>query len=355
MRERFEDRRLTGNIKIHLPEANKQWVADKSMLANHIKQISESYLHQGYTLTLRQLYYQLVSRELIPNHDKVYKKIGAIKDDCVYSGGVDWDCYEDRSRVPHLPYFNNGIAHAIQQSLDHFKRDRQLGQQTHIELWTEKDAISNILKRALNPYHIRLCVNKGYTSSSAIYASYERFAPILNDGRKVLILYFGDHDPSGLDMVRDIEERLRFMFTNGEQLDYETARQYNEDNEMYDNREFIVEKDWGTGEVEQGFDNLACFATQHFTVKQIGLTMEQIKKYKLPPNPAKLTDPRAEGYIKKHGKISWEVDALKPEVLAKLVQDEVESVIDMEQYQSILEIENKERLELQKIVKKYNK
>lgn len=356
MRERFEDRKLSGQIKIQLPERQITWQADKAQLAYHIKTISERYLKQGYTLTLRQLYYQLVAAELIPNHDKVYKKIGAIKDDAVYSGAVDWDCYEDRSRVPHLPYFNHSIAHAIQQALDHFRRDRQLGQNVHIELWTEKDAISGILKRALDPYHIRLCVNKGYTSSSAVHEAYERFCPIMNAGKKVVVLYFGDHDPSGLDMIRDIEERLKFMFANGEQLDYMVASRYNEENDMYDLYwdDFLIEKDWGEGEIRPGFDNLACYAHQHFEVVQIGLTMDQIKKYNLPPNPAKLTDPRAKGYIKKYGRISWEVDALKPEILTKLVVDEIEQRIDLDTYHENIALENKERDELRSIVAKYS-
>ena len=220
MKETFSNRNLSGSISIKMDEHKGTWKAEKSVICSAIISIAEQYMSKGYTLTLRQLYYQLVSRDIIPNHDKVYKKISSIKDDIVYSGLVDWSAFEDRGRVPVNAYFEESISDALQRTLNSYKLNRQENQPTHIEVWTEKDAISGILKRVTLPYTIPLVINKGYNSSTAMYNAYARFSEILNEGRRVRILYFGDHDPSGLDMVRDIKDRLIYMFAYGERLGY---------------------------------------------------------------------------------------------------------------------------------------
>lgn len=89
MKEAFEKRILTGNISIVLEKHLPTWTADKNVLIQNIISITTNYAAQGYRLTLRQLYYQLVAADAIPNHDKVYKKIGTILDDCRYSGIED--------------------------------------------------------------------------------------------------------------------------------------------------------------------------------------------------------------------------------------------------------------------------
>jgi len=140
----------------------------------------------------------------------------------------------------------------------------------------------------------------------------------LANDQKVVVLYFGDHDPSGLDMIRDIRDRLLFMFKNGNWSDR--------------------------------LENIDDFEYPMFEVKQIGLTMSQIKKYNLPPNPTKLTDSRANGYIQKFGKTCWEVDALKPQTLSDIVEKNIEDIIDMEQYNSMLEEEKLNINELKQII-----
>lgn len=313
MKEQFDKRRFVGtlNIACKFDDGSvRNWTADKSLVISQIQEIVDYYQDLGYKLTLRQLHYQFVSRNWIVNHDTAYKKLGKILDDCRYGGLVDWDAIEDRGRVPYLPYYVNDIPDALQDTIRTYRLDRQEGQDNHVEVWTEKDALSGIMKRSTSKYGVRLVVNKGYTSSSAIYSAYQRFCDELNNGRSVTILYFGDHDPSGLDMVRDIKERLEFMFENGDsQPDY-----------------------------------------SNFNVIPIGLTMKQIKQYKCPPNPTKLTDSRSAAYIKKYGKTCWEVDALNPEVLTEVVESNIVAQTDIKKYEEILKQEQKDIIKLKKIV-----
>lgn len=323
MKEKFEKRRLFGalNVACKFDDGSvRYWRDDKTVVVKKIIEIVTRYSSMEYKLTLRQLHYQFVGHVAnYVNHDTAYKKLGKILDDCRYGGVIDWDAIEDRGRIPHLPYHTESVATGLEELSEYYRIDRQLGQDNHVELWTEKDALSGILKRSTNKYHIQLVVNKGYTSSSATYKSYERFAERINNGQSIVILYFGDHDPSGLDMVRDIKERIEFMLRLGNKLD---------------DRE-----DW----------------KRYFQVVPIGLTKQQIKQYKLPPNPTKMTDSRTPAYIAEHGTKCWEVDALDPNVLTQVVETNVQEYIDISTFNKQVRQERKDIKLLKSIAKKYKK
>lgn len=372
MRETFEDRKLTGTISLNLA-GRGLWTADKATLVKSILTIVNDYQSRGYRMSLRQLYYQLVQSNAIPNHDKSYSKLSGLLDDCRYGGLVDWDAIEDRGRIPKLPYAVRDMEHAVQDTIDQYRLDRQIGQPRHIELWTEKDAISNILYRVTHNYHVRLVINKGYTSSSAAYQAYVRFVERLQLGQPITILYFGDHDPSGLDMVRDIASRMMTFFTKGERLkEHDCAfdkkmREWwkDEGHTMYDivdrdelserHMKSLVGDDPSSAAIEAfGAAQIRWYIEEHklFQVVPIGLTMHQVKQYKLPPNPAKITDPRAADYVRQFGQLSWEVDALRPDVLEQLVRVHIENLMDKPAYQKVLKDEKKQIATLTKFIKK---
>lgn len=268
------------------------------LMLDRINDILEEYVNDGYTLTLRQLYYQLVSRDVIPNNDKEYAKLSNILKNGRMAGIVDWSSIEDRVRRPKLPYYVSGVKDAIKDTISQYRIDRMAGQDRNIEIWVEKDALSNVLYRVSEKYHIRLMVNRGYSSVSAMYDAYNR---LCDDD---VILYFGDHDPSGMDMIRDVRDRLL---------------------------EFGV----------------------HIDIRPIALTMEQIEEFNPPPNPAKITDPRAKWYIEKYGKTSWELDALPPKELIRLAESAVGEIIDKKLYEDMLAEEKRGIAELESFF--YNK
>ena len=260
-----------------------------------INEILTDYKDQGYTLTLRQLYYQLVSRNIIPNEDKEYGKLSYVLKEARMAGLVDWSSIEDRVRVPKIPYWVSGVDNAIDDTISQYRLDRMLGQDTYIEVWIEKDALSSVFYRVTRKYGIRLMVNRGFSSTSAMYTAANRFK--YNQG-DLHILYFGDHDPSGLDMVRDIEDRMI---------------------------EFNVD----------------------LSVTHCALTMDQVNQYNPPPNPAKVKDPRAKNYIATYGSVSWELDALQPSVLEALVDERIKELIDWDTYRDMLEQEEVDIKELE--------
>ena len=262
-----------------------------------INQIIEEYAAQDYKLTLRQLYYQLVSRDIIPNKKTEYAKLSHILKNGRMAGVVDFDAIEDRIREPKRPYWVEGVTDALEDTIKQYRLDRQEGQDVYIECWSEKDALFNILYRVTKYYHIYLVINRGYSSCTAMHDAHQRFE--CNDNN--IIFYLGDHDPSGLDMIRDIRDRLEEFGSNLE-------------------------------------------------VVPIALTTAQIRQYDPPPNYAKITDPRAKWYMQEYGNTSWEVDALEPDVLHSLLRRHIESQMDMNLFQDILNQEEEDKETLQRMI-----
>lgn len=258
---------------------------------SQINNIIEEYRNQGYKLTLRQLYYQLVSRDVIPNKTEEYAKLSSILVKGRMAGIVDWEAIEDRIRIPKIPYYASDIKGGINNLIGQYRLDRMKNQDVYIEVWVEKDALSGVISRVTQKYHVRLMVNRGYSSATAMHDSAERIINATDSGKEATILYLGDHDPSGMDMVRDIRDRL---------LEFDA----------------VVE------------------------VEHCALLDEQIETYNPPPNPAKVSDPRAQKYISEYGNTSWEVDALPPSVLNGIVQSHIDGRIDQHKYRDILVREN---------------
>lgn len=279
-----------------------------------INGIIEEYQEQGYVLTLRQLYYQLVSRDVVPNKQSEYSKLSTLLKEGRMSGIVDWDAIEDRLRKPSSPASFENPEEILKAAINQYALPRQAGQKIYVEVWVEKDALSGVLKRVTEKYHVPILVNRGYSSASAMFDSYQRFKTAHEQGQEVKILYLGDYDPSGMDMIRDIRDRtLEFIMGDA-------------DSAIYDEEDF------------------------KFSVTPIALTREQINQYNPPPNPAKRTDPRAKDFIKKHGATSWEVDALRPEVLNQLLNDAILENISESMYKKIVNRENADKKKLQSLI-----
>lgn len=260
--------------------------------------IIETYAGQGLRLTLRQLYYQLVSANVIVNEEKSYKNLGSLVSDARLAGLLDWDAIEDRVRVPKRPSEWDDLGDIVNAVLHSYRLPRWKDQPEYVELWVEKDALAGVLAPIATEYHVTLMVNRGYSSQSAMYEAGRRFKDAQEEGKGLHLLYLGDHDPSGEDMVRDVADRLEM------------------------------------------------FGVEDLDVDKLALTMAQIREYKPPPNPAKLTDSRAKAYVEKHGVHSWEVDALPPNVLARIIRSALSELVDDDAMDAVKanEKRDKERL-----------
>ena len=271
-----------------------------------VNSILDGFQKKGLKVTVRQVHYQLVAKGITPNKDNEYDKLVGLLKNGRMAGLIDWDAIEDRLRGPWKPWCVGGVEEAVQDTVDQYRLNRQEGQSCLIEVWTEKDALSGVLKRITGKYGVHLVVCRGYSSVTSMYHAHKRMVEAIERGRGCRIIYVGDHDPSGLDMVRDLRCRLaKFDARLGE----------------------------------------------HLTVEPVALTMDQIKEFDPPANKVKGTDKRVKRYRKEHGEKCWEVDALPPEFLNETVEDVIRGKMDLDQFSKILEREKEDKLKLAEIAK----
>jgi hypothetical protein len=286
------------------------------LVINQARDICAQFARDGDDLTLRQLYYQFVAHDLFPdertwrqvgskwvkdpngtkNAEPNYKWLGALINDARLAGMLDWGYIVDRTRATKGGTGSDtDPSEVIQYAADSYRVDKWAGQEFHVEAWIEKDALSGILQRACGPLEIPYFACRGYPSQSALWRAARRHEEAIEDGKKVRIIHLGDHDPSGIDMTRDIEHRLATFIA--QDLDYCGS--------------------------EEDAETCASEIFEVFQVERIALNMNQIRQYNPPPNPAKLSDSRGSGYVQRYGVSSWELDALSPTVLRELVTDAV--------------------------------
>ena len=246
--------------------------------------IINEYQEQGFTLTLRQLYYQFVARDIIPNTEKSYKRLGKIINDARMAGYLDWSAIEDRTRSLTSWVRRVNPKQAIELARGSYGIDMWLNQSRRVEVWVEKEALAGVIHNICGEWDVPYFSCRGYVSQSEQYAAGRRFKLHHHkSGQSTVVLHLGDHDPSGIDMTRDNDDRLS-MFS-------------------------------GRADVE---------------VRRIALNRDQIDEYNPPPNPAKVTDARFEQYSMIYGDESWELDALEPSVLVDLIRDHIDDIRDFD-------------------------
>ncbi len=173
-------------------------------------------------------------------------------------------------------------------------------------MWIEKDALVGVIEGVCNEYRVPHFSCRGYPSQSEVWNASQRLATQVRDGKDVTILHLGDHDPSGIDMTRDILDRTRL------------------------------------------------FVGRPINVKRIALNYEQIEAYAPPPNPTKMTDTRARDYVADFGRTCWELDALEPRVISGLIEDFVRNEIDWDAWEESLELEYQDQKKLKDIADEWN-
>jgi hypothetical protein len=275
--------------------------------------IANRYQQQGYDLTVRQLYYQLVAAGRIPNTVQSYKTITVIIDRLRMSGRMDWFQIVDRTRGLAGNSHWDSPAQIVEASASSYRIDHWVGQPRRVEIWVEKEALAGVIGRVGRQQDIDYFSCRGYASTSSMWLAARRFLRYWNAGQTVTILHLGDHDPSGLDMTRDIQERLEKFLS----VDWVRANRYRfEDDPLYVQYADVVR------------DLETCVGDRPLEIKRIALNMDQVEAYQPPPNPAKTTDSRYAAYQAEHGVESWELDALNPAILDQLITDEIDAIVD---------------------------
>jgi len=280
------------------------------------EQFCDQYAAQGYQLTLRQLYYRFIATDAFPdsridpasgtkNTERNYKWLGDLVSKARVGGMIDWTHIQDRGREtsggdsgwrsPESAVYSIARAYGI----THWD-----GQPEYCEVWVEKDALSQVIEQVAGRWDVTSFACKGSPSTSAMHEAAQRLRGYEDSGRKTTVIYLGDHDPTGIDISRDIQDRLRLFWSEA-------------------------------------------------VVNRIALNWDQITD-DLPPSPVKLTDSRASGYIDTFGTDEcWELDALEPQALDALIEAAILEHLDLDLRQARLDREERERAALTAIYENY--
>jgi len=268
-------------------------------LLTQVQEIINSY---DFALTLRQIYYQLVARQIIPNEQKYYKKLSRL---CVAGrdeGILPEEGFADRLReVDKLSSWTdlNEFMQAVKRS---YRKDKWQNQDNYLEIWTEKDALRSVLTEITYRYDVALMVARGQLSRTEVYRTAERYKA--QSDKKCHLYYCGDFDPSGLSIYDSIKKRIMDF---GVFIDFE----------------------------------------------RIALTQEQIEKYQLPSDPAKQSDPNYNKFVSIYGSdMVVELDSLPPDVLRKIIEDCILQNINEGHLVWALRKEKNEKARLNKFIEK---
>jgi hypothetical protein len=273
-------------------------------------------LREFKPLTLRQIYYQLVGKGYIENNVSQYGMLSKLIKHARIDGFIAWEDVEDRVRAYHdLTGWDSSdtfIEASVGSFLRGYKRDLIQTQEKYLEIWIEKDALSSIFTRVASEYTVPVVVCRGFSSVSFLN-DYKR--RLLAQRRLPVLLYFGDFDPSGVEMLSAMETTLR------DELEVQ-----------------LVE------------------------FKRIGLLKEDIYRYNLPhsPDALKKSDTRAKKHIAEYGELAVELDALPPKILQDKIREAIQNELNPEAFyfeqnreKNEFDKLNRFRAELQELAGKY--
>ena len=260
-------------------------------------EVAREVLAETHPMTVRQVYYQLVSRQVIENKRTQYQAVSNLLRDARKDGAIPWEWLEDRLRRPREVSMWGELTDFVETVRYAYRRDVWPTQSAYLEVWLEKDALSGIFEAVLSEYGVTLNVGRGYDGWDSIHNAAERFG----DGDGMTVLYFGDFDPSGEDMARSLAERLAFFDCNPKLI-------------------------------------------------KCALTRDDVTRYNLPPDFTKKSDTRRAAFVAKHGDLSVELDALPAAVLRSRLVSEIETRLDLDALAEVKRLERADRRRLESIL-----
>jgi len=267
-------------------------------IISNANSIINEYVEDDMTLTVRQLYYQFISRDLFPeswidyntgskNNPKSYGKLSKIISNARLAGLISWTSIRDLTRyLRENPHWSNPGS-ILRSAANSFRLDKWRNQDYRIEVWIEKEALIGVISSICDELDVPYFACKGYVSQSEMWEASQRIIGYFDEGKEPVIIHLGDHDPSGIDMTRDIIER-QDTFLRSDDL--------------------------------------------HPQIRRIALNIDQIREFNPPPNPTKFSDTRASSYVDEYGIECWELDAMEPRVIRNLIRDQILSLRDESSY-----------------------
>lgn len=271
----------------------------KGVIIPKVKELLDSY---SYRPTLRQIFYRLVAALLISNTEPTYKSLSRATVVAREEAIIAPMAFQDRVRTHtdgdygyNSPdEFVGAMLNQFKNSPENYTRPLWTTQQTMPIIWLEKNALSTPVAIIANRYRVKVYAARSYSSFTSVYDAAQ---DIRHLRMPVKVLQLTDFDPSGEDIVRDLEDRL----------------------------------------IKYGATNTK--------LERIALTNDQVNALGLPPMPAKKSDPRYDRFAQSYGDQAVELDALPPDELERIVSTAIEGLIDWVPWNAEIEKAKQEREE----------
>jgi hypothetical protein len=261
-----------------------------------------SILTEQWPMTIRQLFYQLVSAAVIVNCIADYRKVSRVMTIARNDGRCPWKYIVDRNRPEYAPAVWDDLTEYLETCRDGYRKDYWKAQPQHCEIWTEKDAVIGSIEATARELGVTVKVFRGFSSTTKAHEAGQSFLRMAHLGKPATVFYLGDHDPSGRDIERDILHR---------------AQKYG----------------------------------VPFSIRRLAILPADIRKFNLPPLRVKETDSRAAGFLRKYKSGQCvELDALPPEELRRRIREAVEGLIEMEKWNRAVVVEKAELASIENII-----
>jgi hypothetical protein len=259
--------------------------------------------------TVRQLYYQLVCRSLIAKTEAEYKAVVRLCTELRIAGRLPWNYLTDNTRWVHQVTQHSSMTDALQDTQKFYRRDLWKDQAVHCEVWIEKDALSGVFQQVTQEYGVELYPCRGYPSLTYLHSSAAGIAWEIQRGKHCRLYYFGDLDPTGADIPRNVRSRLQVFTWNALCENYGYARM-------------------------PGYQ----LVRERLTFEVVAVTAEQVERLNLPGRPTKRSDSRAANWSGE----SVELDAIHPDELRRMTRELIEACIDPDEWQRSKAVEQAE-------------
>ncbi len=228
-----------------------------------------------HPMSVRQVFYQLTTQGVIEKTESEYKQtVIRLLGEMRLNDELPFSWIADNSRWMRKPRTYSSLRSMLDITASAYRRALWTDQEDYVEIWLEKEALSGVIYSETDHWDVPLMVTRGYPSLTFLHEAAEAIAA---EERPVYIYYLGDWDPSGLDIARNVQERLE-EFAPDAEINFE----------------------------------------------RIAVTPEQVERWSLPTRPTKQTDTRS----KRFGGASVELDAIPPDKLRQLVSDHIEQHVD---------------------------
>lgn len=271
-----------------------------------INHILDEMTSQGFPqVGVRRIHYEGVTKNWWPNTVSNYNRLIRVVTEARDAGLVSWTAIEDQERQLMGINTFDSPAQLLQDAKSRFALDLWHNQDWRPEVWVEKKGQNRMIGRICNKLRVDFFATKGYNSATEMWRGAQRLKDYVHKGQRPIIFYLGDHDPSGLDMVRDVRERV------------------------------------------------SLYAGTPITVVQICLTYAQTQELALPENPVKVradgefADSRAKAYVAQYGDKSWELEALPASFLSEQIEHHILQIRDPDLWDEAVqeEVNDKRRMD----------